>query len=179
MKKKINERIFEITQILQREDLLKSIGVSLHNKGLTATRFYESMNESEAIVAGVAGFHSEFGVDVFNEINTKAMGINKSLSLEEIVKLVNELDGLMRGVNSIKLNLDRPLKKGDKLVAIDECEMEGDPDDKSLTIGKIYPVLNIDKRRNRICIIDDYSHEHYFMFDDIHNFFEINLEVKK
>lgn len=173
MKKEINKRINEICHILQSQNILKSIGITLNNNGITSKRFYDSMKES-----GV-GVDSIFGNNTLNHIQDKESGSKYGLPLEKILELVNELNGLIQGVNSIKLNLDRPLKKGDKLVAIDECAMDDDPNDKTLTIGKEYPILSIDLKRNRICVIDDSKHEHYFMFNEIHKFFEKNLVDKK
>jgi|LakMenE18May11ns_1017448.scaffolds.fasta_scaffold9330975_2 hypothetical protein len=99
--------------------------------------------------------------------------------IKEINKLVNELTDLINVVDSIKLDLKRPLKKGDILIAISECLM--DDNEESLTIGNEYPIISIEIDKNRICVIDDYNDKHFFMFHEIHDFFELkeNLEISK
>lgn len=62
-------------------------------------------------------------------------------------------------------------KVGDKLIAIDECIMDFD-DEKTLTIGKEYPIIDINECDDLTTIIDDLGCEHFFEFKTLHEFFK-------
>lgn len=63
-----------------------------------------------------------------------------------------------------------------RLTAIQECFMNGNPEDPRLTIGKSYTIFKITIRpdaesNGHICIVNDESRGHTFGLVRIHEFF--------
>ena len=56
--------------------------------------------------------------------------------------------------------MEKELKDGTVIRAISECIMDGDENDKSLTVGKLYQVTS--KEDGKFTIIDDTQHTHHF-----------------
>lgn len=65
------------------------------------------------------------------------------------------------------------MKVGDKLIAIDECKIDG-TERKTLTIGKEYVVTHIDDED--FTILDDENSMHLFDFSDYKEFFRLENE---
>lgn len=61
------------------------------------------------------------------------------------------------------------MKKGDKLIAIDECRMDG-TNRKTLTIGSEYTVVNM--FGNEFMVRNDYGEKHFFDLDDYLDIFK-------
>lgn len=74
-----------------------------------------------------------------------------------------------------ELMTEKPFKElpkvGDKLIAIDECIIDFD-DEKTLTIGKEYPIIDINECDDLTTIIDDYGYEHYFTKEQLPKYFK-------
>ena len=68
------------------------------------------------------------------------------------------------------------MKVGDKLIAIDECRMDG-TERKTLTIGKVYEIFYAED--DEFSVIDDEGKEHYFDFYDYKDFFRLESEYQK
>jgi hypothetical protein len=64
------------------------------------------------------------------------------------------------------------LKKGTLLTAIDPCNMDGDENHPTLTIGKEYEVEELNSSRKMIVITDDEADLHYFIFNEIVIYFD-------
>ena len=62
-------------------------------------------------------------------------------------------------------------KVGDKLMAINECIIKGTCT-KALTIGKEYPIIDINECVHLATIIDDSGYEHYFTKEQLPKYFK-------
>lgn len=65
------------------------------------------------------------------------------------------------------------MKVGDKLIAIDECKMDG-TERKTLTIGKEYAVKNV--YDEEFTVLDDENEPHFFDYSDYKDFFRLENE---
>lgn len=66
------------------------------------------------------------------------------------------------------------MKVGDKLIAIDECKMDG-TERKTLTIGKKYEVIEI--YNDEFEILDDENEPHFFDYSDYKDILRLENEV--
>lgn len=65
------------------------------------------------------------------------------------------------------------MKVGDKLIAIDECKMDG-TERKTLTIGKEYAVTYL--YDEEFTVLDDENEQHFFEYSDYKDFFRLENE---